>query len=163
VAVQGAGQGGFGVAGGHPDGVGDLCVGTALFGMFFFLTVFLQEVWGYSPLRTGIAYLPMVLTIMVASGIASQLVARIGARPLMLAGSGTRPASTRPSGSCAKACSASARGCRRRQVAMWRASLTRSEKVLEQSGGVDACGEAEKSLRQFVGGFHGGVVADAVE
>jgi len=33
----------------------------------------------------------------------------------------------------------------------------------EQSGGVDACGEAEKSLRQFAGGFHGGVVADAVE
>ena len=64
-----------------------LCVGTALFGLFFFLTVFVQEVWGYSPLRTGIAYLPMVLTIMVASGIASQLVARIGARPLMLAGS----------------------------------------------------------------------------
>ena len=63
-----------------------LCVGTALFGMFFFLTVFVQEVWGYSPLRTGIAYLPMVVTIMVASGIASQLVARIGARPLMLAG-----------------------------------------------------------------------------
>jgi EmrB/QacA subfamily drug resistance transporter len=64
-----------------------LCVGTALFGLFFFLTVFLQEVWGYSPLRTGIAYLPMVLTIMVASGIASQLVARIGARPLMIGGS----------------------------------------------------------------------------
>jgi len=64
-----------------------LCVGTALFGMFFFLTVFVQEVLGYSALRTGIAYLPMVLTIMVASGIASQLVARIGARPLMLAGS----------------------------------------------------------------------------
>jgi EmrB/QacA subfamily drug resistance transporter len=64
-----------------------LCVGTALFGMFFFLTIFVQEVWGYSPLRTGIAYLPMVITIMVASGIASQLVARIGARPLMLAGS----------------------------------------------------------------------------
>jgi EmrB/QacA subfamily drug resistance transporter len=64
-----------------------LCVGTALFGMFFFLTVFVQDVWGYSPLRTGLAYLPMVLTIMVASGIASQLVARIGARPLMLAGS----------------------------------------------------------------------------
>src|ERR1700722_17557091 len=64
-----------------------LCVGTALFGMFFFLTIFVQEVWGYSPLRTGIAYLPMVVTIMVASGIASQLVSRIGARPLMLAGS----------------------------------------------------------------------------
>jgi EmrB/QacA subfamily drug resistance transporter len=64
-----------------------LCVGTALFGMFFFLTVFVQDVWGYSPLRTGIAYLPMVLTIMAASAIASRLVARIGARPLMLAGS----------------------------------------------------------------------------
>jgi predicted MFS family arabinose efflux permease len=64
-----------------------LCVGTMMLGMFFFLTIFVQDVWGYSPLRTGIAYLPMVLTIMVASGIGSQLVARIGARPLMLAGS----------------------------------------------------------------------------
>ncbi len=64
-----------------------LCVGTALFGMFFFLTLFVQEVWGYSALKTGIAYLPMVAMIMLASGIASQLVARIGARPLMLAGS----------------------------------------------------------------------------
>jgi EmrB/QacA subfamily drug resistance transporter len=64
-----------------------LCVGTALFGMFFFLTLFLQNVWGYSALRTGIAYLPMITTVMVASAIASQLVTRIGARPLMLAGS----------------------------------------------------------------------------
>ena len=52
-----------------------LCVGTALFGMFFFLTIFVQEVWGYSALKTGIAYLPMVTMIMVASGVASQLVA----------------------------------------------------------------------------------------
>ena len=64
-----------------------LCVGTALFGMFFFLTLFLQDVWGYSALKTGVAYLPMITTVMVASGIASQLVTRIGARPLMLAGS----------------------------------------------------------------------------
>ena len=64
-----------------------LCVGTALFGMFFFLTLFVQNVWGYSALGTGIAYLPMVGTIMLASGVASQLVTRIGARPLMLAGS----------------------------------------------------------------------------
>ena len=64
-----------------------LCVGTALFGMFFFLTLFVQDVWGYSALRTGIAYLPMVAMIMVASAVASQLVSRIGARPLMLAGS----------------------------------------------------------------------------
>jgi EmrB/QacA subfamily drug resistance transporter len=64
-----------------------LCVGTALFGMFFFLTLFLQNVWGYSALKTGVAYLPMIVTVMVASGIASQLVPRIGARPLLLAGS----------------------------------------------------------------------------
>jgi EmrB/QacA subfamily drug resistance transporter len=64
-----------------------LCVGTALFGMFFFLTLFVQQVWGYSPLKSGLAYLPMILTVMAASAIASQLVPRIGARPLMLAGS----------------------------------------------------------------------------
>jgi predicted MFS family arabinose efflux permease len=64
-----------------------LCVGTALFGMFFFLTLFVQNVWGYSALKTGVAYLPMIATIMLASGVASQLVTRIGARPLMLAGS----------------------------------------------------------------------------
>jgi EmrB/QacA subfamily drug resistance transporter len=66
-----------------------LCVGTALFGMFFFLTLFVQNVWGYSALKTGVAYLPMVGMIMVASGVASQLVNRIGARPLMIAGSAT--------------------------------------------------------------------------
>jgi EmrB/QacA subfamily drug resistance transporter len=64
-----------------------LCIGTALFGMFFFLTLFVQGVWGYSALKTGISYLPMVAVIMVASAAASQLVNRIGARPLMIAGS----------------------------------------------------------------------------
>jgi EmrB/QacA subfamily drug resistance transporter len=64
-----------------------LCVGTALFGMFFFLTLFVQNVLGYSALRTGIAYLPMIATVMVGSAVASQLVTRIGARPLLLAGS----------------------------------------------------------------------------
>ena len=64
-----------------------LCIGTALFGMFFFLTLFVQNVLGYSPLRTGVAYLPMVGMILVATAAASQLVSRIGARPLMIAGS----------------------------------------------------------------------------
>ena len=64
-----------------------LCVGTALFGMFFFLTIFVQEVWGYSPLKTGVAFLPLVAVIMAASGIAAQAVPRIGARPLLIAGS----------------------------------------------------------------------------
>jgi EmrB/QacA subfamily drug resistance transporter len=64
-----------------------LCVGTAIFGMFFFLTVFVQTVWGFSPLKTGLSYLPMVATIMIASAVASQFVARIGARPLAITGS----------------------------------------------------------------------------
>jgi EmrB/QacA subfamily drug resistance transporter len=63
-----------------------LCIGTGLFGMFYFLTIFVQDVWGYSSLKSGIAYLPMIAGIMLASGIASQLVPRIGARPLLLSG-----------------------------------------------------------------------------
>ena len=66
-----------------------LCVGTALFGMFFFLTIFVQTVWGYSALRTGVAYLPMMAAIMAMSGASAQLIPRIGARPLLIAGSAT--------------------------------------------------------------------------
>jgi hypothetical protein len=58
-----------------------------MFGMFFFLTLFVQTVWGYSALKTGVAYLPMVGTIMLMAGVSAQLVPRIGARPLLLAGS----------------------------------------------------------------------------
>src|SRR6266566_2879195 len=64
-----------------------LCVGTALFGMFFFLSLFMQTVWGYSALKAGVAYLPMVGVIMLMAGVSAQLVPRIGARPLLLAGS----------------------------------------------------------------------------
>jgi EmrB/QacA subfamily drug resistance transporter len=64
-----------------------LCVGTAMFGMFFFLTLFMQTVWGYSSLKNGVAYLPMVGMIMLMAGVSAQLVTRIGARPLLIAGS----------------------------------------------------------------------------
>jgi EmrB/QacA subfamily drug resistance transporter len=64
-----------------------LCVGTAMFGLFFFLTIFVQTVWGYSPIKTGVAYLPMVAAIMAMAGVSSQLVGRIGARPILIAGS----------------------------------------------------------------------------
>ncbi len=63
-----------------------LCIGTAVFGMFFFMTIFVQQVWGYSPVRSGVAYLPMVAGIMVGAGLSSSLVTRIGARPLMILG-----------------------------------------------------------------------------
>jgi EmrB/QacA subfamily drug resistance transporter len=61
--------------------------GTSIFGMFFFLTLFLQAVWGYSALRSGLAYMPFTGAILIASGTAAQLVAKIGPRPLLLAGS----------------------------------------------------------------------------
>ena len=64
-----------------------LCIGTAMFGLFFFLTIFVQTVWGYSALRTGVSYLPMVAVIMAMAGISAALVPRIGARPLLVAGS----------------------------------------------------------------------------
>ena len=63
-----------------------LCVGTAMFGMFFFLTIFVQTVWGYSALRTGVAYLPMV-AVMADGRRQRPAGPRIGARPLLLAGS----------------------------------------------------------------------------
>src|SRR5262249_4804802 len=62
-------------------------VGIFIFGMFFFLTVFMQAVWGYSALRTGVAYLPFTAALLLASGAVAQLVPKIGARPLLLAGS----------------------------------------------------------------------------
>ena len=63
-----------------------LCLGATLSGMFFFLTVFMQAVWGYSALKTGVVYLPLAAGSMVSSGAAAGLVPRVGARPLLLAG-----------------------------------------------------------------------------
>ncbi len=64
-----------------------LFVGTAQFSMFFFLTIFVQTVWGYSALKTGTGYLPMVAAVTVLVVVSVKLVPRIGARPLLLAGS----------------------------------------------------------------------------
>src|SRR5258708_2811466 len=58
-----------------------------MLGMFFFLTVFMQTAWGYSPLKTGVAYLPFTAALLTASGAAAQLLPKIGARPILLAGS----------------------------------------------------------------------------
>ena len=63
-----------------------LCIGTAVFGMFFFITLFMQTVLGYSAIQTGIAYLPFAVGIVIASALASQLVAQVGARATILAG-----------------------------------------------------------------------------
>jgi predicted MFS family arabinose efflux permease len=63
-----------------------LCIGTAMFGLFFFLTLFSQTVLGYSAVRSGLSYLPFTAGIVTAATLASRLMPRIGARPLILAG-----------------------------------------------------------------------------
>jgi EmrB/QacA subfamily drug resistance transporter len=63
-----------------------LLMGTALFGLFFFLTIFVQNVLGYSPLRAGVAFLPIAATIVVVSAVVGQVIARTGARLLLLPG-----------------------------------------------------------------------------
>jgi predicted MFS family arabinose efflux permease len=63
-----------------------LAMGTALFGMFFFLTLFVQDVWGYSALKTGVSFLPVTVVMLAGSLAAAALVQRTGARPLLLAG-----------------------------------------------------------------------------
>jgi EmrB/QacA subfamily drug resistance transporter len=59
---------------------------AGMFGMFFFLTQFVQEVLGFSPVRAGFAFLPMTLTLFAVSRLAPRLVARFPAKPLMVAG-----------------------------------------------------------------------------
>jgi EmrB/QacA subfamily drug resistance transporter len=55
--------------------------------MFFFLTLYMQNVLGYSPIQAGAAYLPLTFGVGVAAGVTSQLLSRIGTRPLIVAGS----------------------------------------------------------------------------
>ena len=59
---------------------------AGMFGMFFFLTQFLQDVLGFSPLRAGIAFLPMTAMLFGVSRGAPRLMARVGPKTLMIAG-----------------------------------------------------------------------------
>src|SRR5436305_7201300 len=59
---------------------------AGFFAMFFFLTLYMQEVLGLSPIQAGAAFLPVTACLALASGIASQLFARIGTRPVHVAG-----------------------------------------------------------------------------
>jgi EmrB/QacA subfamily drug resistance transporter len=63
-----------------------LLIGMSLFSMFFFLSLYLQQVLGYSALKTGLSYLPLALGIIVSAGIASNLVTRWGFKPTLIAG-----------------------------------------------------------------------------
>ncbi|MHB1585135.1 MAG: MFS transporter, partial [Acidimicrobiales bacterium] len=63
-----------------------LLVGAAFFSMWYFLSLYLQNVLGYSALRAGIAFVPMTVMIIVGAQVSSRLVGRLGARPLLVAG-----------------------------------------------------------------------------
>jgi MFS family permease len=59
---------------------------AGIISMFFFLTLYMQNVLGYSQIKTGLSYLPLCFGVGVAAGIASQLVTRVGTRPVMAIG-----------------------------------------------------------------------------
>ena len=63
-----------------------LLVGASLFSMFFFISLYMQQVLGFSAIKAGFSYLPLALTIIASAGIASQLVTRLGYKPVLLAG-----------------------------------------------------------------------------
>jgi MFS family permease len=63
-----------------------LILGSAIFGMFFLLSLYMQQVLGFSPLQTGVGYLAVALTVMAAAGVSQALVTRIGVKPILTTG-----------------------------------------------------------------------------
>jgi EmrB/QacA subfamily drug resistance transporter len=66
--------------------VAGFILGTALFSMFLMLTLYMQQVLGYSAMKTGVAYLAVAGTAILWSAVAAQLVTRIGVKPVLVAG-----------------------------------------------------------------------------
>src|SRR3954454_12302057 len=63
-----------------------ILIGASLFSMFFFISLYMQQVLGYSAIHAGLSYLPLALTIIVTAGVASQLVTKVGFKPVLAAG-----------------------------------------------------------------------------
>ena len=66
--------------------VAGFIMGTALFSMFLMLTLYMQQVLGYSAMRTGVAYLAVAGTAILWSAVAAQLVTRVGVKPVLVLG-----------------------------------------------------------------------------
>jgi EmrB/QacA subfamily drug resistance transporter len=66
--------------------VSAVLIAAALFSMFFFISLYMQNVLGFSPLKTGLAYLPLAGGIIVAAGGAAPLVTRFGFKPVLVTG-----------------------------------------------------------------------------
>jgi MFS family permease len=63
-----------------------LLVASGLFAMFFFATLYVQQLLGYSPIQAGLAFLPFTLGIVIGAGLAQQLIKRLGVRAVTLGG-----------------------------------------------------------------------------
>jgi EmrB/QacA subfamily drug resistance transporter len=59
---------------------------AGMFAVFFFLTLYMQNILGYSPIRTGLAYLPVTAGVGLSAGITPKLLGRLGIRPVFVAG-----------------------------------------------------------------------------
>jgi EmrB/QacA subfamily drug resistance transporter len=66
--------------------VAGFILGTALFSMFLMLTLYMQQVLGYSAMKAGVAYLAVALSAIVWSAVAAQLVTRVGVKPVLVTG-----------------------------------------------------------------------------
>src|SRR3712207_6882267 len=66
--------------------VAGFILGSALFAMFLMLTLYMQQVLGYSAMRTGVAYLAVAGTAIIWSAVAAQLVTRVGVKPVLVVG-----------------------------------------------------------------------------
>src|SRR5215210_1774342 len=66
--------------------IAGLILGTVTFSMFLMLTLYMQQVLGYSPMKTGVAYLAVAGTAIIWSAVAAQLVNRVGVKPVLVAG-----------------------------------------------------------------------------
>jgi len=63
-----------------------LLIGAALFSMFFFISLYMQQVLGYDALKAGLSYLPLAIFIIISAGVASQLVTKVGFKPVLVSG-----------------------------------------------------------------------------
>jgi EmrB/QacA subfamily drug resistance transporter len=63
-----------------------ILVGASLFSMFYFISLYMQQVLGYSPIKAGLSYLPLAISIILSAGIASGLVTKVGFKPILAIG-----------------------------------------------------------------------------
>ncbi|MGV9247582.1 MFS transporter [Streptomyces sp. NPDC003710] len=63
-----------------------LSLAAAMFGMFFYIVLFVQNVLGYSPISAGVAFLPVTVAIVIGAGLSQRFLPVLGPKPFMLTG-----------------------------------------------------------------------------